>query len=142
MTVFAGIVTAAVAALNSGAPVSANVCRARVRALPESWQTAVSVRMQGADFERFTMRGAPVNVDTQLVVECYARSTTLQPDQAADALLGSVYARLALDPTLGGLVADLEAQSLEYDFESLADQAACISITYLVRHRAQSLSLE
>lgn len=142
MTIFAGVVSAVVAALGSGSPVSSNIFRARVRPLAEGWTTAVAVRLQGAELARFTMRGAPINVDTQLVVECYARSSALQPDQAADALLGSVYARLAADPTLGGLAADIEPQSLEYDFDAMADNTACISITYLVRHRAASLNLE
>lgn len=141
-TVFAGIVTAIVALLQSGVPVSPQIHRARVRPLPEDWTTAVSVRLEQAEFDRLAIRQAPINLDTTVVVECYARSSTLTPDLAADALLAAVYARLAADPTLGGTVSDLQPLSMTYDFDSDADRTACVSITYLVRHRTQSLSLE
>lgn len=141
-TVFAGIVTAMVALLQAGTPVSAQIHRARVRPLSEDWTTAVAVRLESAELDRLALRQAPINSDTTVIVECYARSTSQSPDLAADALLAAVYARLAADPTLGGTVADLQPLSLAYDFDLDADRTACVSITYLVRHRTQSLSLE
>lgn len=141
-TAFAAIVSAMVSALQQEPSVSNQVHRARLRPLPSDWSSAVVVRIQGAELDRLALRGAPINADTAVVVECYARSATLQPDLVADTLLAAVYARLAADPTLGGLVADCQALSLTYDFDADADRAACVSITYLVRHRTASLTLE
>lgn len=141
-TAFASIVGAIVARLQQAPAVSAQVHRARMRPLPSDWTDAVVVRILDAQLDPFVILGAPVNVDTTVVVECYARSTTLSADLAADAVLQAVYARLVADPTLAGLVADLQLQSLAYDFDADADRAACVSLTYLVRHRTASLSLE
>lgn len=141
-TVFAGIVAAVVARLQQAPAVSGQVHRARMRPIAAQWSTAVVVRLLQAELDRLAISGAPINVDTTLVVECYARSTTLEPDLAADQLLQDVYARLATDPTLGDLVADLMPVGLAYDFDSDAERLACVSITYLVRHRTASLTLE
>ena len=141
-TVFAGIVASVVALLNAGTPVSPQIDRARLRPVPEGQATAVCVRVKSSELDRLAIRQAPINLDTTVVVECYARSNTATPDLVADALLAAVYARLAADPSLGGTVADMQPLSLDYDFDADADRTACISLTYLVRHRTQSLSLE
>lgn len=141
-TVFAGIVAAMVARLQTAPAVSTQIHRARMRPLAADWTSAVVVRIQDAQLDRLAIAGAPINTDTTIVVECYARSASLSPDLAADALLQAVYARLAADPTLGALVADCQPTSLAYDFDADADRTACVLITYLVRHRTQSLTLE
>ncbi len=141
-TAFAAIVGAMTSALQQAPAVSPQVHRARIRPLPAEWSTAVVVRIQEAELDRLAIRGAPINVDTTVVVECYARNATLSPDLVADSLLQAVYARLAADPTLGGLVADCQLTGLAYDFDADADRTACVTLNYLVRHRTASLSLE
>ena len=142
-TIFASVVTAVVDALNAGTPVSAQVHRARVRPGASEWATLVVVRLLDAAMEPFAVQGAPYNVDTQLAVECYARGSAGQaPDLAVDALLSAVYARLAADPTLGGLVSDLQPINLNYDFDADGEPTASATLTYTVRHRAGNQSLE
>ena len=141
-TVFAGVVGAMVQALQSGTPVSDYISRARIRPLAEEWQTAVVVRLQEAQFDRMASFGAPLNTDTTVVVECYARSSSLSPDLAVDQIMQDTYARLAADPTLGGLVADCQPTGINFDFEQDQDRMGCALMTYVVRHRTQSLNLE
>lgn len=141
-TVFSNVVGAIVQALEAGTPVSPNISRARIKPLAAEWQTAVVVRLQESQLGRLAILGAPINADTTVVVECYARSTSLSADLALDPLMQTVYARLAADPTLGGLAADCEAQAINFDFDSEQDRMGCALITYLVRHRTQSLNLE
>lgn len=141
-TVFSNVVGAIVQALEAGTPVSPNISRARIKPLAAEWQTAVVVRLQESQLDRMAIRGAPINTDTTVVVECYARSTSLSPDQAVDQLMQDAYARLAADPTLGGLVSDCQPQSINFDFDSEQDRMGCALITCLVRHRTQSLNLE
>lgn len=141
-TVFASIIAAMEAKLQAAPAVSGQIHRARMRPMAADWANAVVLRIDKAELDRLAIRGNPMNTDTVVVVECYARSATLSPDLVVDALLAKVYARLASDPTLGNLVEDLQATSLAYDFDTDADHAACVSITYLVRHRTQSLTLE
>ena len=107
------------------------------------WATLVVVRLLDAALEPFAIQGAPYNVDTQLAVECYARGSAGQaPDLAVDDLLAAVYARLAADPTLGGLVSDLQPVTLNYDFDADGEPTASATLTYTVRHRAGNQSLE
>jgi hypothetical protein len=143
-TAFSTIVAAIVAALQATTPVSAVVDRARLRPLTEGMTDAVVVRIQGAaNIERFAIRNAPVDWDTNIAIECYARHTsTTSGDAAVDALLSSVYARLAQDPTLGGLVMDLMPAELEYDLAAAAENLCCVTLTLKVMHRTNNLTLE
>lgn len=141
MTVFATIVTAVVATLTAGTPVSPNIYRARMRPIAQQHDTAVVVRIGSAAAERGDIGGAPVDFTTQLAVECYARSATTTPDLAADALLGTVYARLMADTTLGGLVMDMHLTNIDYDFDETGEKTACVTLQLAVRHRASSTTL-
>ena len=142
MSALNDIVAAMVAALAAKPAVSANIERARVRVLPETWTSAVVVRIESATLELSALAGAPIDTDTTVVVECYARSNTTAPDVAVDDLLAAVYARLAQNPTLNGLAADMAATGINYDFSTDAAQHACATVTYLVRHRTGALTLE
>jgi hypothetical protein len=142
MTVFNDIISAMVQATQSDPPISSQIHRARIRPLPENWSDAVVIRISDAQLDRAAIRNAPVDVDTTVVVECYARSASMSPDVVADALMQVTYARLAEDPTLGGLVADCVLTSINWNFDTDADKTACVSMTYVVRHRTHSLTLE
>lgn len=141
MTVFANIVTAVVAVLSAGTPVSPNIFRARMRPIAAQHDTAVVVRLGPALPERGDIGGAPVDFTTALAVECYARSATTTPDLAADALLEAVYARLMADPSLGGTVMDINLTGIDPDFDEAIEKTACITLQLSVRHRASSTTL-
>lgn len=140
-TAFSAITTAIVAALGAGTPVSPNIYRARLRPMAQQHATAVAVRLQNAFTERFAVANAPVDYDTTMAVECYARSSTTTADVAVDALLEAVYARLASDSTLGGLVGDIWVAALNWDFDADAEQTACVTLTYKVLHRTANLTI-
>lgn len=142
-TVFAQVAAAIVTALSSGTPVSSQIHRARVRPASQDWTTMVVVRLQDAQLERFAINGGPYNVDTNIAVECYARASAgTSPDLAIDSLLAAVYARLAADSSLGGLVSDLLLNTLQYDFDADDTGTACVTLNYTALHRAANQSLE
>lgn len=143
-TVFAQAVGAIVTALGTVPAVSTNIFRARTKPIAKEAADAVVVRVLGSDIERFAINGGPMNLDTQIAVECYARASgaSQSPDAAVDALLAKVYARLAANATLGGLVMDLKPTRLDYDFDADGEATACATLTYTVLHRAANLTLE
>lgn len=142
MTAFGAIVSAIVGLLREAPAVSAQVGRARLKPVAAQFSDAVVVRIQGGTAERFAILNGPTDWDTTIEIDCYARSTTLSADEAVDELLAAVWARLAADPTLDGLVMDLNPSSLEYDLAGEADQMACVTLTLKVLHRTAQLSLE
>lgn len=141
-TAFGVIVAAVVGKLQTGPAVSAQVWRARLKPVAVQHQDAVVVRIQGSAAERFAILNAPTDWDTDIAIECYARSATLSADAAVDALLAKVWARLSADPSLAGLVMDLLPVSLDYDFSGEADQMACVTLNLKVLHRTNNLTLE
>lgn len=141
MTAFNTIVGAIVAALQAATPVSNQVYRARMRPVAAQFTDAVVVRIANAQAQRFDIGGAPVDFTTNIAIECYARSATLAPDVAVDALLAAAYARLMADTSLGGLVMDLNLTEINYDFDAEAEQLACATLTLEVRHRVSSTTL-
>jgi hypothetical protein len=141
MTAFAAIVTALVANLSASVAVSANIYRALLRPLPDTENTAVVVRLQNAVPDRDQLNGNPVDMTTQIAVECYARSSATTADLAVDALLESVYTRLMSDQTLGGTVMDINCTALQFGFDAEAQQFAVATLTLDVRHRTSGLTL-
>jgi hypothetical protein len=76
---------------------------------------------------------------TAITVECYARGTTQAPaDEALDALFTRVYARLHGDPTLGGAVGGLSAETLSLDYDVDGEQTACAMLSFVVRHASRA----
>jgi hypothetical protein len=141
MTAFSAIVTALVANLSAPIAVSANIYRTLLRPLPDTATTAVVVRLQNAAPDRDQLNGNPVDMTTQIAVECYARSSTTTADLAVDALLESVYTRLMSDQTLGGTVMDINCTALQFGFDAEAQQFAVATLTLDVRHRTSGLTL-
>lgn len=141
-TAFGTIVAGIVTRLQAATAVSAQVYRARLKPIAAQHTDAVVVRIESSTPERFAILNAPTDWDTVIAIECYARSATLSADAAVDALLARVWAKLAADTTLGGLVMDLNPVSLEYDFAGEADQIACATLGLRVVHRTNNLTLE
>lgn len=142
-TVISQVVGAMVTALGTATPVSANIYRTRMRPIAAEKADAVVVRPVGSQIERMAINGAPMNLQTQVAVECYARAgTATAPDAAVDALLAAVYAKLQADTTLAGLVQDLFISRVDYAFDVDEQGTACATVTCDITHRASNLSLE
>ena len=141
MSAFATIVGALLANLLAAPAVSPNLYRARLRPLPDTASDAVVVRLIDAAPERNTLAGQPIDMTTQVAIECYAKSSTWSADLAVDTLMQSVYTRLMADPTLGGTVMDINLTGLQFGFDAEAEAFACATLTLDVRHRTSGLTL-
>lgn len=142
MTAFNTIVAAIKTRLESAPAVSTQVYRARLKPVAAQFNDAVVIRIQGGTADRFAILGAPTDWNTTIEIECYARSATLTPDEAVDALLGKVWARLAADTSLGGTVMLLHESDVNFDFSGAADDMACATLTLKVMHRTINPLLE
>lgn len=142
MSAFIDITAAFIAALGAAPAVSANIFRARERSLAEEHNTALNVQFDGADPSTGVMLGAPVDWRSRVTVECYARSSSVSGDLAVDPLLSSTYARLAEDPTLGGLVADIGTPTIEAEYDAQGQKTGWIRMTYAVSHRTSNNTLD
>lgn len=142
MTAFADITAAFIAALSTAPAVSANIFRARDRAIAEDQATAINVQFDGADPYAGAMHGAPVDWLSRISVECYARSSVVSGDLAVDPLFATVYARLAADTTLGGAVANIGAPSIEAESDAQGQKTGWVRLSYLVSHRTSNLTLD
>ena len=142
-TIIDQVVTAMLAALQSAPAVSAQIGRINLRPVAQATNQAVVVRPLGAEArDASNISHYPTSWATAIAVECYARSTgATAPDQSVDALLEAVYARLMADPTLGGVVVDLQAQSLSYDFDADGDKTACATLVFTALQRANAGTL-
>lgn len=142
MTVFASIAGAIKTVLDAAPAVSTVVERTRLHPLPETQLDAVVIRIDSSTPERFAILNGPINWDTTIAIECYARSATQTADVAVDALLAKVYARLAANPTLGGLVMDSFPESMNYNFDGQAEHFACVTLMLRISHRTSLQTLE
>ncbi len=142
MTAFSQIVEAMKARLSDGTPVSAHVMRGNNRVIPEDWADAVNVYWEASQPTEGAIAGAPVDWQSRIVIDCYARSTALSGDVAVDPVTEAVYVRLAQDTTLGGLVGHIGAPSIEGDFDAAASRTGWTRLTYIVEHRTQNGALQ
>ena len=139
---FSSITAAFVAALSANPAVASTVFRARERQIDGNTQTAVNVQFEGAEPSAGVILGAPVDWRSRIAVDCYARSTALSGDQAIDPVLVAVYARLAQDTTLTGLVADIGLPMIDADYDAQGQKTGWVRMTYIVIHRTTNLTVE
>ena len=140
-TVFAQVVGAIVARLQAHPPVSAHVFRARMRAFPASALTGLCVRIGRVDIQQGVGQGVPRIAATGIALECYARASASDSiDEALDGLLQSAATRLLADPSLGGLVGDINPTGIAYDFDADGEATACAVISFDVVHATPVLS--
>lgn len=142
MTAFADITAAFVAVLSAAPAVSANIFRARDRVIAEDQANAINVQFDGATPYAGAMSGAPIDWESKISVECYARTTATSGDLAVDPLLSAAYARLAADSTLGGTVADIGAPQIEAEYDAQGQKTGWVRMTYTVSHRTSLLTLD
>ncbi len=139
-TAFSKIVSAVIAVLAAQPPVcnSKAIYRARTVVVAEQDNEAVSVQWEQGLPQQGTITGAPIDWQTRLTVECFARSVTESGDVAVDPLLQRVYERLASDPTLGGMVADLVIAGIEAENTAEGKKTGWVRLTYLAQHRTDN----
>jgi hypothetical protein len=141
-TQFFRITTAIIATLNAAPAVSPNIFRARVRDVPDSFDTAVNVQFNQAEPRAGAISGAPVDWMSNFSVECFAKSKDLTGDEAIDALMRDVYARICADTTLGGLVDNVGEPRIEAEYSAESVRTGWVRMTFPVEHRTQNLTLE
>jgi len=134
-TAFSQVVAAVVAALQAQPPVCASIHRARTYVFPEQEAEAISVQWEQSLPQTGTIAGAPIDWSTRITVECYARSVRDSGDVAVDPLLERVYARLAADPSLGGVVTDLQLAGMEAENTSEGKKTGWVRLLYVADHR-------
>jgi hypothetical protein len=140
-TQFSQIVGAIVTALQATPAVCPKVYRARPDSVPEQFDQAVNVQWEQGIAGFGTIHGAPIDWTTKVSVECFARSQTDTGDVAVDPLLSAVFARLAQDTTLGGLVADLNVAGVEAENSSDGKKTGWVRLTYIAQHRTDNGTL-
>lgn len=142
MTAFANITTLLMEILQYPTPVAQYIWRGQGKPVPSDVLSAVVVKPIESQLDRNAIRGAPIDLDSIYVVECYARTTEKDADAAVDDLLGEVYRRIAMSPTLGGAVMDCIVQNIRFDLGLEIDRVGAAVLTLMVRHRADGYRLE
>ncbi len=134
-TAFATVVAALVSTLAAAPNVSAQIHRVRLRPMAQDWQTAVVVRPLGVTLQDAAGQGVACVWTTSVAIECYARAVQgATADVAVDAVLQAVANRLLANRSLGGTVGDLALSAITYDFDTDAQDTACATLTYQIRH--------
>lgn len=137
-TAFSKVVSAVMAMLLANPPVCKSIYRARALAIPDQDEEAVSVQWDQGLPRAGTIAGAPIDWQTRISVDCYARSMRESGDVAVDPLLEKVYERLAADPTLGGMVDDLVIAGIEAENTAEGKKTGWVRLTYLAEHRTEN----
>lgn len=140
-TAFFNVVSAVKAQLEAAPAVCKSIHRARTYVFPDQETEAVSVQFEQALPAQGAIAGAPIDWTTRITVECYARSVTESGDVAVDPLLQRVAERLSSDPSLGGLVSDLELVGIEAENTAEGKKTGWVRLTYKADHRTYNGNL-
>lgn len=139
------IVGAFLAALRDGTPVCPHIDEdIDAESVPETLERFIVVRHENSTpLSRSALRGHPVEWNTDVAVECYARGDSRAgAGRASRALLGAVYARLMQDPSLGGVVMDLYEPVITTDSDKIDRRNGCTIGVFTTLHRTQGNTLE
>lgn len=113
-------------------------------AVPEEVSQAISVRLSRSVAQDTRYAGHPIDWQSELVIECYARGDAANPStgRASRALHAAAYARLMAEPSLGGQVSYLVPVAIDVDTEAATGpHGVCIG-TYTAVHRTAAATLE
>lgn len=141
-TAFSAVVAAIVDKLKAAPAVCGAIYRARSTAISEQLDQAVSVQFERSVPTAGAIGGAPIDWSSVITVECFASSMQVTGDLAVDPLFKAVFARLAEDTTLGGLVGDLAVAGVEADYTAGGRNTGWMRLTYVAEHRTQNSTLE
>jgi len=137
-TAFSKVVSAVMAALSAQPAVCRAIYRARGVAVADQDDEAVSVQWDQGMPRQGVIAGAPIDWQTRISVDCYARSARESGDVAVDPLLEKVYERLAADPSLGGMVDDLVIAGIEAENTVDGKKTGWVRLTYVAEHRTEN----
>jgi hypothetical protein len=142
MSAFKEITSAIEALMLAEPPVAEHIYRSRDRAVPKVISTAINVQWDGGTPDEDVIAGAPVTWTSRFSIELYAKTESAAPDEAVDPLLEEVYARMAVDTTLGGLVDYIGQPALEAEYAADGTRTGWIRMVYPIRHETTNLKLE
>lgn len=115
-------------------------------ALPASYTEAITVNLRASEPQQMGgIAGNPVDWVTQVEVRCITSATATSARATAGTLATAAYARLAADPTLGIAAASgvfIGEPAITWELAQAATRFAAVTLTYSVRHRTTSLTLE
>ena len=126
------------AALWAATAISNQVYQARLDPIANQFNDAIVVRLGATQVEQKTLTYGRMLCQTEVAVECYAKSPTGNPTAAVDTLLQNAYARLAGDATVNAAARDLLMAGITWDYAQEADQMACATMTWQVTHQVES----
>jgi len=135
---FSKVTSAVMAILTASPAVCRAVYRARAGVIPDKDDEAICVQWEQGLPRPGTIAGAPIDWQTRITVDCYARSSVESGDVAVDPLLQKVYERLAANPTLGGMVDDLVIAGIEAENTEGGKKTGWVRLTYLAEHRTDN----
>lgn len=148
MSAFDTLIAAFAAKLSAATAISARIVTDLddQDALPAGYTDAIVINLQNADPEQVGgILGNPVDWVTTVTVRCMASATGATARTAAGTLASAAYARLATDPTLGIATASgvhIGEPAIGWDLGQAATRFCACTLTYSVRHRTTSLTLE
>ena len=142
MTVFVDITAAIMAVLNAAPAISDNVFRARDRAMAEEYSTAINVQVSDSTPFVVAINGAPIDWETTVTIECYAKSSTTSGDLAVDPILAAVFARVSANPSLNGTIGWIEPKGFKFEFDSQGHKTGWVGMTYSAHHRTSNMTLD
>lgn len=146
-TAFDNLVAGFVAKLSAATAVCPNIdTDGDAEPLPAGRTTSILVLLGHAEpVQLGGLQGNPVDWVTEVAVKCFATAQGTSARPAANTLAGAAYARLALDPSLGIAAAAgvfIGEPAIDFETDQAANRVACTTLTYSVRHRTTSLTLD
>ena len=141
-TLAADAIGAVVAALSAAPAVADVVTRSRVRPLQVGQATMAMVRPVEASVLEDELAGPVAAWETLIAIECSARpSAANAPDVAVDGVLQAVHARMAANPTLGGVVLAITPRKVSWDLDADGDSTVAAVSIFSARQRANGGAL-
>lgn len=138
------IINAMIATLQAAAALSDTIVEDDDTAIGEDASDAIVITyVRSVPADPLVYLGQPIDWDTEISIECYARAdNTTSNGRASRQLHAAAYARLMAEPSLGGRLQDLVCIGITHDQERRASRLGCCIGQYRTRHRTQSATLD
>lgn len=141
-TAFDDVLGAVMAALQSApALAGGNIVENDDGPLDAADSARIVVRLTRARGELGAIRGAPVDWESEVEIECQAGAAS-GVRAALNELVGGAYARIAADPTLGGLVLQIALDpEIVWDYQIAERELGRALLTAKAQHRTAEANL-
>lgn len=134
------ILEAAKAALLDVCGINGRVWRSRVEAFQRSESPSIVVEPGNDEAAAPSASNCWIDWSLTLVVAVYTRGHV--PEQVADPIVSEIHSKLMADRSLGGVAMDVWPIAVEPSFEKADRPALWTILTYRVRYRTSTQSLE